>query len=62
MPIKLLLAIGLIAATTGGCTAYYPSTAYNGYYYRSGYYSTYPGYYAYRPASYYSPQVAYVYM
>jgi hypothetical protein len=62
MPIKMLLAVGLIAATTSACTAYYgsgyPSTAYNGYSYRSSYY--YPGY-TYRPAYYYSPQVAYVY-
>jgi hypothetical protein len=61
MRIKMLLVLGLIAATTSACAAYYsngyPSTAYNGYYYRSGYY---PTYYAYRPAYYY-PQVAYAY-
>jgi len=62
MRAKLLLALGLIAATTSACTAYYgssyPSTAYNGYYYRS----SYPTYYAYHPGYYYYyPQVAYAY-
>jgi hypothetical protein len=55
--IKMLLAVGLIAATTSACTAYYgpgyPRTAY----YHSAYY---PTYYAYSPAYYY-PQVAYAY-
>jgi hypothetical protein len=60
--IKMLLAVGLIAATTGACAAYYgdyPSTAY----YRSGYYRSgyYPTYYAYRPGYAYYPQTAYAY-
>ena len=59
--IKMLLAVGLIAATTSACAAYYgpdyPSTAY----YRSGYYRSYPTYYAYRPGYYYYPQTAYAY-